>query len=58
VTEEELLAAAAAQNLRLDRPTARALAAEVQRIREAAQRLRELPIDPERAPDGADHGGR
>lgn len=58
MTEEELLAAAAALGLRLDRPTARALVAEVQRIREAADRLRELPADVERAPEGTDGDGR
>ena len=45
MTEEELLAAAAALGLRLDPGIARDLAGEVERVREAAQHLRDLPLD-------------
>ncbi|HEU5299658.1 MAG TPA: hypothetical protein VFW08_09200 [bacterium] len=50
MTDEELLAAAAALGLRLDRRIARELAAEVERVREAAHRLRELPLEVDTTP--------
>lgn len=50
MTDEELLAAAAALGLRLDRRIARELAAEVERVREAAHRLRELPLEVDTIP--------
>lgn len=50
MTDEELLAAAAALGLRLDRRIARELAAEVERVREAAHRLRELPLEADTTP--------
>lgn len=50
MTEAELLAAAAALGLRLDRRIARELVEEVERIREAAQRLRELPLEGDTSP--------
>lgn len=58
MTEEELLAASTGLGLRLDRRIARELAEEVRRVREAAQRLRELPLDFEGAPEGTEGDGR
>jgi len=49
-TEEDLAKAAAALGLSLDRARIRAILPEVERLFEAAQRLRELPIDPTQAP--------
>jgi len=45
MTEEELLRAAAALGLSVDRALARALLSEVERVRAAAERLHELPLD-------------
>ena len=49
-TEEDLAKAAEALGLSLDRSRIRAILPEVQRLLEAAQRLRELPIDPAQPP--------
>lgn len=49
-TEEDLVKAAAAMGLSLDRARIRAILPEVRRVFEAARRLRELPIDPTRDP--------
>jgi|GEM_PF-2639307 len=58
MTEEDLLRAAAAMGLAVDWARARDLAAEVERIQNAAQRLRELPLDLEVSPLRADTDGR
>lgn len=50
MTEDELIAAAAALGLVLDRRIIRELTSEVERVRGAAQRLRELPLDPDASP--------
>ena len=50
MTEDELLSAAASLGLRLDRRIRSELLSEVDRVREAAARLRELPIDPAASP--------
>lgn len=49
-TEEHLAQAAEALGLSLDRARIRAILPEVERLFEAALRLRELPIDPAQAP--------
>lgn len=50
LTEEDLAKRAAALGIPLDRARIRAILPEVERLREAAQRLRELPIDPAQSP--------
>ncbi|HXF81868.1 MAG TPA: hypothetical protein VNN19_03855 [bacterium] len=50
MTEDELLAAATIFGLRCDRLLARRLLDEVERLREAAQRVRDLPVDREMPP--------
>jgi len=54
-TEEDLAKVAAALGLSLDRARIRAILPEVERLFEAAQRLRELPIDPAQAPRVTEH---
>ena len=54
-TEEGLAKAAEALGLSLDRARIRAILPEVERLFEAAQRLRELPIDPAQAPRVTEH---
>jgi hypothetical protein len=55
LTEDDLLAAAAVLGLRLDRLQARRLLDEVERLREAAQRVRDLPMTREPPPwEGTD----
>jgi len=54
MTEDDLLRAAETLGLPLTRVRIRDLMSEVERIREAAQRLRELPLDLEASPFAPD----
>lgn len=54
MTEDDLLRMTAVLGLRLDRECVRDLMAEVERIRDSAQRLRELPLDLEASPFAPD----
>jgi hypothetical protein len=54
MTEDDLLRAAETLGLSLTRVRIRDLMSEVERIREAAQRLRELPLDLEASPFAPD----
>ncbi len=53
LTEDELLQLAATWGLPLDRGQVRRLLPEVVRLLLAAERLRELPLDPEESPFGS-----
>lgn len=50
LSEDDLLRLAGARGWPLDRARARAILPEVQRLLEAAARLRELPLDPAAPP--------
>ena len=58
MTEDDLLRMTAVLGLRLDRECVRDLMAEVERIRDAARRLRELPLDLEASPFATDADDR
>ncbi|MDQ7843084.1 MAG: hypothetical protein QN141_06200 [Armatimonadota bacterium] len=54
MTEEDLLRMAQALQVPVDRPLARAVLSEVERVIAAAHRLRELPLADEDPPIGDD----